>query len=158
MKLKKLWIIIPIILLTAVIFYTAIMTTRCEATLPPNDLMPEEIIYRLADYWNTGNERGISMLCAEDNSIAVSEMPYSFSEDVLRKDVKISQCVRVYPETENTLIYPEYYDKHYYKAVWNCEDSYEIDWRSGGFAFFLIAKESEDENAPYKICSMFTGL
>ena len=47
---------------------------------------------------------------------------------------------------------------HCYKVCWNKEESYEIDWRNGGFAFTLIAKESDDENAQYKICKMLTEI
>lgn len=97
------------------------------------------------------------MLCSEGFNIANTKTPYSFSEDILRKEVHITECEDVTQKLSDA-DYPQLYDKHCYRVLWNCEDSYEIDWRSGGFAFILIAKESNGENVPYKICAMFTGL
>lgn len=161
MKRKKIRIIIWVILLPMAAYiaygiFCAEMTSRCEMTVLPRDLAPEEVIYRLAEYWSSGNERGISMLCTESFDMAVSDMPYSFYEGVIRKDVKITECSEITDETTDG-IYPQFYDKHYYRVIWD-SDNIEPDWRSGGFAFFLIAKEVDDENAPYKICSLVTGL
>ena len=161
MKPKKIRIIIWVILLPVIVciaycIFCAEMTSRCEKTVLPRDLAPEEVIYRLAEYWNSGNEKGISMLCTESFDLAVSEKPYSFYEDVIRKDVRITECSEMTVEMTDE-IYPQFYDKHYYRVMWD-SDNIELDWRSSGFAFFLIAKDSDDENAPYKICSLATGL
>lgn len=157
-KMKQKIFVILIILFFAIFtvrIYSAVMTAQCEETVLPDSIAPKEIIYLLETYWNSGNEKGISMICSESYNIAVTDKPYSFEEDVLRRDVHISECEEM-PLDE--IYYPKLYDKHCYKVCWNYEESYEIDWRSGGFAFILIAKESDDENAPYKICAMFTGL
>ena len=157
MKHKKLVIIllIPFLVLIALCSHFIIMTILCERTVIPDNISPEEIIYLLETYWNGGNEKGISMLCSESYNIAVTDKPYSFGEDVLRPNVHITECEEV---PSDTIYYPHLYDKHCYKVCWNNGDSYKMDWRSGGFAFILIAKESDDENAPYKIGAMFTGL
>ena len=159
MKHKKLIVrlLIPLLVLIALHSHFIIMTIRCAGTVVPDGLSPEEVIYQLETYWNSGNERGISLICSENFNIAHSKQPYSFGEDILREEVHITECEEISQELSAT-IYPQLYDKHCYRVCWNYEESYEIDWRSGGFAFILIAKESDDENAPYKICAMFTGL
>ncbi len=157
MKPKKMRIIIPIILLPiiAVFFLCTVMTVRCAMTSPPDDLAPKEVIYQLAKYRNSGNEKGISMLCSESCNIAVSEKPFSLYECIIRENVKITECSEIAAPKDSR--YPKLYDKHYFRVIWD-SDSIEWDWRSNGFAFLLIAKESEEESAPYKICSMFTGF
>lgn len=160
MKHKKLIVrlLIPLLVLLALHSHFIIMTIRCAGTVVPDGLSPEEVIYQLETYWNSGNERGISLICSENFNIAHGKLPYSFGEDKLRADVHITECSTVSPKLLANLSYLQLYDMHCYKVCWNYEESYEIDWRSGGFAFILIAKESDDENAPYKICAMFTGL
>ncbi len=160
MKHKKLIVrlLIPLLVLIALHSHFIIMTIRCAGTVVPDGLSPEEVIYQLETYWNSGNERGISLICSENFNIAHGKLPYSFGEDKLRADVHITECSTVSPKLLANLSYLQLYDMHCYKVCWNYEESYEIDWRSGGFAFILIAKESDDENAPYKICAMFTGL
>lgn len=160
MKTKKLLMIclIPCLVIMLSLIYNTIMTKRCESTIIPDDLTPEEIIYQLEAYWNSGNEKGIAMLCSENYNIASSDRAYSFYEDILRTDVEITECEKMSETVIDELGYPQLYDKHCYKVCWNCVNDAEIDWRSGGFAFFLIAKENSDENTPYKICAMFTGL
>ena len=158
MKHKRLFVglFIPCLVIVALHVHIIIMTIRCAGTVIPDNITPKEIIYLLETYWNSGNEKGISMICSESYNIAVTDKPYSFEEDVLRRDVHISECEEM-PLDE--IYYPKLYDKHCYKVCWNYDDGYyEPDWRSGGFAFILIAKESDDENAPYKICAMFSGL
>lgn len=159
MKHKRLFVglFIPCLVIVALHVHIIIMTIRCAGTVIPDNITPKEIIYLLETYWNSGNEKGISMLCSESFNIAKVTKPYSFGEDMLREEVHITECEEISQELSAT-IYPQLYDKHCYRVCWNYEESYEIDWRSGGFAFILIAKESDDENAPYKICAMFTGL
>lgn len=160
LKHKKAPIFIVVLCLPAAVYfiYCFVMTIYCEANLPPSYLSPEEIIYKLEAYWNSGNEKGISMLCSENFNIASSERSYSFYEDVVRTNVEITECEKMSETVIASLGYPQLYDKHCYKVCWNCTNDAECDWRSGGFAFFLIAKENADENTPYKICAMFTGL
>lgn len=158
MKHKKVILLIPCLVIIAVLLYFILMTIRCEKTVIPDNITPKEIIYLLETYWNSGNEIGISMLCSESCNIAITKKPYSFCEDILRDKVHITECEEISQNLSDTLSYPQLYDKHCFKVCWNNEDSYETDWRSGGFAFILIAKESDDENAKYKICDMFTGL
>lgn len=156
---QKIFVILLILFFAifTVRIYSAVMTAQCEETVLPDSIAPKEIIYLLETYWNSGNEKGISMICSESYNIAKVTKPYSFGEDMLREEVHITECEEISQELSAT-IYPQLYDKHCYRVCWNYEESYEIDWRSGGFAFILIAKESDDENAPYKICAMFTGL
>ena len=160
MKHKKLFVrlLIPLLVLLALHSHFIIMTIRCAGTVVPDGLSPEEVIYQLETYWNSGNERGISLICSEDFNIAHGSLPYSFGEDKLRADVHITECSTVSPRLLANLSYLQLYDKHCYKVCWNKEESYEYDWRSYGFAFILIAKESDDENAQYKICKMLTGI
>ena len=152
MKAKKFLtaIAVIVVLILINIIYTAAMISRCSSQLPPDNLTPEEVIYQLVEYWNTGNQKGISMICAEDYQIQTSDEAYSFYEDVIRKNVVITECTDV-TEVISDDIYPQFYDKHYFRVSWD-GDNIEWDWRSGGFAFFLIARE--DENSQYKICSM----
>ena len=161
MKHKKLIVrlLIPLLVLLALHSHFIIMTIRCAGTVVPDGLSPEEVIYQLETYWNSGNERGISLICSENFNIAHGKLPYSFGEDILRADVHITECSTVSPKLLANLSYLQLYDKHCYKVCWNYDDGYyEPDWRSGGFAFILIAKESDDENAQYKICKMLTGI
>ncbi len=134
------------------------MNIICECTVIPSDLTAEETVYRLFDYWNSGNRKGESLLYSADFDISEYDQKgaYSFYEDVIRRETVITSFedktdygLQLYSDEHSG-----YCDRHYY-AVSYTRDTLEIDFRGGGWAIFFVARQSPDE--PYKICSMFTG-